>query len=315
MRITKLAFMNTFRSYGRLPVATITLVCTTYLANPLWGQWSSGSGGAIYYNNGNVGIGTTAPSSPLTLAGQLSFKPMPLGSVADTSSRILFYDAGNGNWAGQGVDTGGNFWLRTGLSTDNTFWVTASGNVGIGTRSPYDLLQVSGSFRVGNPLFGGNGFSFSQDTSGNLDIQYKYPTAVFSNIMTLTYSGNVGIGTLNPQYLLSVNGTIGAKQVTVTNTGWSDYVFEPGYHLMPLREIGAYVKARHHLPDIPSEEDVRRKGVNVGEVEAKLLAKIEELTLYMVQADQRNRALEERIAKLERREMVAGGTLRGKTGK
>jgi len=126
--------------------------------------------------------------------------------------------------------------------------------------------------------------------------------------MRIASTGYVGIGTANPQYLLSVNGTIGAKQVTVTNTGWSDYVFKSGYRLRPLREIGEYIKGRHHLPDIPSEKEVRDKGINVGEMEAKLLAKVEELTLYMIEADERNRTLEDRIAQLERQGMGDGKT-------
>ncbi len=77
------------------------------------------------------------------------------------------------------------------------------------------------------------------------------------NAMTITSVGNVGIGTIKPQYLLSVNGTIGAKDVIVTNSGWSDYVFRPGYRLRPLSEVGAYIRAHHHLPDIPSEAEVK----------------------------------------------------------
>ena len=154
----------------------------------------------------------------------------------------------------------------------------------------------------GNPLFGGNGFTFSQDASGNLDVQYKNASTLFSNIMTLTYAGKVGIGTASPQYLLSVNGTIGAKQVTVTNTGWSDYVFMPDYVLAPLKSVGDYVQAHHHLPGIPSEAEVREQGINIGKIEASLLAKIEELTLYLIQAEERNRVLEDRVAQLEQRQ-------------
>jgi hypothetical protein len=168
------------------------------------------------------------------------------------------------------------------------------------------LLHVSGSLRVGNPLFGGNGFTFSQNASGNLDVQYKNASTLFANIMTLTYAGKVGIGTTSPQYLLSVNGTIGAKQVTVTNTGWSDYVFMPDYALEPLKSVGEYVRVHHHLPGIPSEAEVRERGINVGEIEASLLAKVEELTLYMIQAEDRNRLLENRIAQLEQRQASVG---------
>jgi len=132
---------------------------------------------------------------------------------------------------------------------------------------------------------------------------YNHSVRMFVQAST----GNVGVGTTNPQYLLSVKGTVGAQEFIVTNTGWSDYVFQPGYRLRPLREIGAYIRANHHLPDIPSEAEVKAKGVSVGEMQSKLLAKVEELTLHMIQADERNNRLEEqnqelrdRLARLEK---------------
>jgi hypothetical protein len=111
--------------------------------------------------------------------------------------------------------------------------------------------------------------------------------------------GNVGIGTTSPQYLLSVNGAIGAKDVIVTNTGWSDYVFRPDYRLQPLSEVSAYIQQNHHLPDIPTEAEVKEKGVSVGDMQAKLLAKVEELTLHLIQQEKENRDLRERMARLE----------------
>jgi hypothetical protein len=106
--------------------------------------------------------------------------------------------------------------------------------------------------------------------------------------------------------LLSVNGTIGTKDVIVTNTGWSDYVFRPGYRLRPLSEVNAYIQANHHLPDIPTEAEVKQKGVSVGEMQAKLLAKVEELTLHMIQREKENQELRERITRLETRAASSG---------
>ena len=116
------------------------------------------------------------------------------------------------------------------------------------------------------------------------------------------FSGNVGIGTTNPgTYKLAVNGAIGANEVVVTNTsGWSDFVFQPDYRLRPLREVSAYIRANHHLPDIPSESEVQEKGVSVGEMQKKLLAKVEELTLHLIRQEQENQELRDRIVRLEK---------------
>ncbi len=128
---------------------------------------------------------------------------------------------------------------------------------------------------------------------------------------TFLRNGNVGIGTTNPQSKLAVNGSITTKEVIVTSTGWSDYVFRPDYHLRPLTEVEAFVKEHHHLPEIPSEAEVQEKGVSLGDMQAKLLAKIEELTLHMIKAEERNdrlerenRDLQGRIARLEDRSVT-----------
>ena len=199
--------------------------------------------------------------------------------------------------------------------------VTAAGNVGIGTTSPAGRLQVTSS---GNPVpmvvgdagcgSGFMGLTFGQPVGcGNYTLLSNGPhtwlNAPGGNIqfvtgnagrMTVSYNGNVGIGTGNPQYLLSVNGQIGAKDVIVTNSGWSDYVFEPGYRLRPLSELSVYIHAHHHLPDIPSEAEVKEKGVSMAEMQTKLLAKIEELTLHMIQQDKDNRGLRELMAQQEK---------------
>jgi hypothetical protein len=109
----------------------------------------------------------------------------------------------------------------------------------------------------------------------------------------------VGIGTINPQHLLHVAGTIGAEEVLITSTG-ADYVFDPGYKLKPLSEVASYIEANHHLPDIPSADEVKQKGMGVGEMEAKLLAKVEELTLHMIQQDTEKRELREHMTQQEK---------------
>lgn len=189
--------------------------------------------------------------------------------------------------------------------------VSSGGNVGLGTANPNQKLHVNGmvklegssplEFNTGNEG-GGIGAVMAFDTATSVfSIQAIHQGVAYLPVTLNPYGGNVGIGTANPQYRLAVNGVIGAKDVIVTNALWSDYVFHPGYRLQPLSEVSAYINDHGHLPEIPSEAEVKEKGVNVGEMQAKLLAKVEELTLHLIQQDKDNRELRNRLTELENR--------------
>jgi hypothetical protein len=105
----------------------------------------------------------------------------------------------------------------------------------------------------------------------------------------------VGIGTTDPDQALTVNGAVHAKEVLV-DTGWSDYVFAPGYKLAPLSQVEKAIKADGHLPGIPSAGDVAKHGISVGDIDAKLLAKIEELTLHQIEQEKVMSAQEKLMA-------------------
>ncbi len=103
-----------------------------------------------------------------------------------------------------------------------------------------------------------------------------------NNILTVGRDGNVGIGTASPNAMLAVNGNIRAKEVKVETANWPDYVFAKNYELPSLQSTEQHIKDKGHLPGIPSGADVQANGVNLGEMNAKLLQKIEELTLYLI---------------------------------
>jgi len=105
-------------------------------------------------------------------------------------------------------------------------------------------------------------------------------------------NGQVGIGTTNPQNKLDVNGTIRAKEFKATLDGWSDYVFNSDYKLLTLSEVEKYIRKNSRLPDIPSAGEVIKDGVNLGEMNALLLKKIEELTLYVIELNHRLEQIE-----------------------
>ncbi len=103
--------------------------------------------------------------------------------------------------------------------------------------------------------------------------------------LVIDNTGNVGIGTFNPgTWKLAVNGHIRAKEIKV-ETGWSDFVFYDDYKLPILQEVESHIREKGHLKDIPSAKDVEENGVLLGEINSKLLQKIEELTLYTIQQE------------------------------
>ena len=118
------------------------------------------------------------------------------------------------------------------------------------------------------------------------------------DLVRILGNGNVGIGTTSPTYPLTVNGTVRAKEVIV-DTGWSDYVFDPGYRLQPLSEVEGQIKGEGHLPGIPSAKEVNAAGISVGDMQARLLAKVEELTLHLIQQEKRMQLQDARIQRLE----------------
>ncbi|MEY4875347.1 MAG: hypothetical protein RL708_496 [Bacteroidota bacterium] len=114
-------------------------------------------------------------------------------------------------------------------------------------------------------------------------------------ILASDADGNIGLST-NPNtgFKLSVNGEIRAKGVTV-ETGWSDFVFDKDYKLMSITQLENYINQNHHLPQIPSAAQVAEHGIELGSMESKLLQKIEELTLYMVQQQKEIEELKKQV--------------------
>lgn len=131
-------------------------------------------------------------------------------------------------------------------------------------------------------------------------INYDPSTASWRKTMSITNDNKVIIGNLKPtgtfaDYKLGVDGSIVCKRAVVQLTNWSDFVFKPDYQLKPLNEIENFIKENGHLPDIPSESEITKVGMDVGEMNKLLLQKIEELTLHLIEIEKVNQSLQEQI--------------------
>jgi hypothetical protein len=207
--------------------------------------------------------------------------------------------------------------------TNNTekMTITPTGQVGIETSTPNANLSFGATTPNTNRLYlwdGTNNDKFGFGIQGNTLQIYSgaasaltplgtnitfgnYDGTTFIEYMRLK-NGNLGIGTSldnNPNnYKLAVNGTIGAKAINIENTSttWPDYVFEKEYNLKTIQELESFINENKHLPNVPSAQEVNEKGVNVVNMDAALLEKIEELSLYIIE---QNKKIEQQNARLQ----------------
>ena len=108
-----------------------------------------------------------------------------------------------------------------------------------------------------------------------------------SSSLFVKTGGNVGIGTTNPTSKLTVAGNINSREVKVTVDAGADFVFEKDYALPSLQEVEKFVTENKHLPEIASAKEMQKEGINLSEMNIKLLQKIEELTLYVIEQNKK----------------------------
>jgi hypothetical protein len=296
------------------------------------------NGTSLFYNDGNVGIGTSSPENKLDIRTTQVLEGINILHNDQKTLKIHggSLHAGAYNYITQDGDAGIIFGAS---ATPFAFvlapWANATsglrmdhnGNVGIGTATPTAPLSVSttntntysniSSFKnntavnswisvannAGALNLGVGGSSpnpYIWSSTGNLFIGDEGNSTLYVNGMA---NGNVGIGTTDTKgYKFAVNGSaIFTKVVVKPYPSWPDYVFHTNYRLRPLSEVEQYIKQYHHLPEVTSAEEVEKNGLDVGDNQATLLKKIEELTLYVIEHNKIQQAQQQQLQDLSQR--------------
>jgi hypothetical protein len=216
-------------------------------------------------HNGNVGIGTTDPQAKVDVKG-LFYLNRPL-LLVDQLSTLGVPDGSYLGIAPTNLSPANNSYMLFSFPTNSAFR--------IGTN--YDGHLSNGYYR---------------------DIEFgRYSGDPY---MVVKDGGNVGIGTCSPQSKLTVAGDMQSRKVKVSINVGADFVFEEDYDLKKLDELQKYIQQHKHLPEIPSAKEMETKGIELGEMSIKLLQKIEELTLYMIELKKENEKIKEQMVEQQK---------------
>ncbi|NLT03777.1 MAG: hypothetical protein GXY09_07945 [Bacteroidales bacterium] len=220
----------------------------------------------ILRSNGNVGIGETQPFHKLHVHGSMYLRSDDYNSYSGSNTNHFY-------WYGHRMMMG----TQPGDYAHNIFMLQPGGS---------DQGELVSSLQL---------WHAASTTSKDLRIHLVSSGNSYFN------GGNIGIGTNNPQYLLDVNGIIRAMEIKVEPIGqFADFVFAEDYSLPTLKDVDDFIQTNGHLPNVPSASEVKEKGLNLVEMQIRLLQKIEELTLYTIEQQRLIESQQRRLEELEK---------------
>lgn len=269
--------------------------------------------------SGNLSIGHSAPLVRLHVKGTGELLRLDGTSASLTlynsslSKGFIQCDNGNMNIGTSTGNTAGNLYFYMNSAAKMT--LLNNGNLGIGTTNPNAKLSINGG-GAAIDLIGTDNYiqfynssnvakSFIQNSGNDLKMGISSGNTNGSVILStsggslaMNKDGDVMINTGSPAagYKLSVNGKVICEELKVQLSGsWPDYVFANDYELKSIEEVNDFIKVNKHLPNMPAAKEIEQSGLSVGEMQSKMMEKIEELTLYIIQLKNQNDELTNRI--------------------
>lgn len=292
-------------------------------------QYTSPNIGYFNYSGAKIGIGTTTPGWNFHVLAPTT--DIMLEATTDQYATVNF-KSNNKTWQWSKRPSfqadAMQLWYQD--ATVSQYFqgpfmsIVPAGSVGIGTATPQKLLHVVGSSATTQ----GVEAMIEATDDWYASISFKSHNKVWNwgkrpgfenDAMQLWYLDGAGGGWQGPYLSVSTNGSLGigttkntdanyklfvetgirTRKVVVDQVTWPDYVFKPGYSLPTLSSVADYIKLNQHLPDMPSADSVVKAGVNLGDNQAQLLKKIEELTLYTIDQQQQLEELKQQNKKMQ----------------
>ncbi|TKG87656.1 hypothetical protein EYV94_28105 [Puteibacter caeruleilacunae] len=287
-------------------------------------QWNGNSNtDDIIWRNGKIGIGTDMPTQKLEVLGNIKSSSSIFSSayylngleVLNTNSGFLYLGLGNfasGIYTNKKIRTTSSIEPYTNFSSNlgqsSARWGVIYGRdldikgelINIVPSTNTSGIYAASILNNSSENASQHGLYLQVETGGGYLIKSSINGGLTKDAFVINNQGKVGIGTTTTgTHKLAVEGTIGAREIVVETGEWSDFVFAEDYELRKLEEVESFIEENNHLPDIPSEKVVLESGVALGEMDAKLLQKIEELTLYLIEQNKEIQELKEEIKNLK----------------